>query len=156
MQCYDLRQLYQPLNHQAFSSLEKGLWNAHFWQIAYAIIFSYCGFFKLCCLVLFSSHTYMEKFKTEIHEFSLLPLPHSLTHTTWNVENIKQRNQHSFFYISCYLGLVRNVQRQGENSHSHKLNQTLLVKGSDFKRGTCHLEFQGNSWGVISEERNKA
>lgn len=58
------------------------------------------------------------------------------------------------FQISCYLRLVKHIQRQGEISHLHKLNQTLLAKGRDFKRGTWHRELQASASGVMSEEGN--
>lgn len=55
----------------------------------------------------------------------------------------KQRRKSALLsLVSLHMKLVRDSQRQRENSHLHKLNQTLSVKGSDFKRS---LELQRNA-----------
>lgn len=75
-------------------------------------------FFKLYGWDLFSRHMYIQEFNTKIHEFTLSPLPHSLSHTKWDVENTKQRNQHGFFRfpaiatgkerILIYINLIKH------------------------------------------------
>lgn len=121
MQWCDLRQLYQPLNHNI---VKKDRENAHFWQIAYATTFNICSFFKLCSLGLYCRHMYMPEFITKIREFSLLSLPSSSCNRKWNAENRKESALH--FYICCYLWVVKNVQRQRKNFHLHKLKPNVI------------------------------